>query len=102
MRIIKTTFLKAAAEEYPKAAGYLETWRDTVERAVWRSLVDVRRTYPATDSVRTRSGRKVLVFNVCGNDYRLIAAAHFNTQVIFTLRFLTHAEYSKDKWKNEL
>jgi mRNA interferase HigB len=102
VRIIKVAFLKAAAGKYPKAASYLETWRETVEKAWWRSLADVRLAYPAADGVRMRSGRKVIVFNVCGNDYRLIAAAHFNTQIIFTLRFLTHAEYTKDKWKNEL
>jgi len=33
---------------------------------------------------------------------RRLIAAHFNRQTIFTLRFMTHAEYSKDHWKNEL
>jgi hypothetical protein len=34
--------------------------------------------------------------------FRLITAVHDNTQRVFTLRFLTHAEYSQDKWKKEL
>jgi mRNA interferase HigB len=42
------------------------------------------------------------VFNVCGNDFRLIVAIHYNRGIVYTLRFLTHAEYSKDKWKKEL
>jgi mRNA interferase HigB len=42
------------------------------------------------------------VFNVCGNTYRLVVALHFNTQMALTLRFLTHAEYSKDRWKDDL
>ena len=96
------SFLVQAAKDDPKAAGYLETWRKTARAAVWRGLVDIRRTYPSADSARTRSGRQVLVFNVCGNDYRLIVAAHFNRQIVYTLRFLTHAKYSKDHWKNEL
>jgi mRNA-degrading endonuclease HigB of HigAB toxin-antitoxin module len=50
----------------------------------------------------TTSDRQVLVFNVCGNDYRLIVAAHFNRQMIYTLRLMTHAEYSKDEWKKDL
>jgi len=41
------------------------------------------------------------VFNVCGNTYRLIVAIHFDHQTAYTLRFLTHAEYCKDRWKNE-
>ena len=44
----------------------------------------------------------VLVFNIRRNDYRLIVAAHFNRQIVSTLRLMTHAEYSKDRWKDSL
>lgn len=43
-----------------------------------------------------------MVFNIGGNKYRLIAAIHFNRQIIFVLRFLTHAEYDKNIWKEQL
>ena len=102
MRITKEAFLVGAAREHPKDAGYLEAWRKVVRAATWRSLTDVRRTYPSADAVRVRSGRQVLVFNVCGNAYRLVVAAHFNRQIIYTLRWMTHAEYSKDRWKDTL
>jgi mRNA interferase HigB len=95
-------FLVRAAREHPKAASYLDRWRKVVRQASWASLVDVRRTYPATDETTVKSGRWVLIFNVCGNDNRLIVAAHFNRQIVYTLRFLTHAEYSKDRWKETL
>ena len=62
----------------------------------------MRATYPSADMVRVASGRRALVFNVCGNDYRLIVAMHFDRQIVYTLRFLTHAEYSQDRWKDEL
>ena len=97
-----TMFLVEMGRKHPKAARYLEAWRTVVKSATWRNLVEVRRTYPGTDSVKISSGRQVLVFNVCGNDYRLIVAVHFNRQIVYTLRFLTHAEYSKDRWKAEL
>jgi len=102
VRIIKEGFLRRAAREYPKAAGYLEKWCKVVRAAVWRNVVELRRTYPGTDLVKVQSGRRVLVFNVCRNDYRLIAAVHFNRQIVYTLRFMTHAEYSRDQWKEEL
>jgi mRNA interferase HigB len=47
-------------------------------------------------------GRGSCRANICGNEFRLIAAIHFNRQLVFLLRFLTHAEYSKEKWKEEL
>ena len=102
MRIIKEKFLVAMGRKNPKAARYLDIWRKITKTTTWRSLAEVRRTYPGTDSVKVSSGCQVQVFNVCGNDYRLIVAMHFNRQIVYTLRFLTHAEYSKDRWKTEL
>lgn len=52
--------------------------------------------------MKVRSGRQVLIFNIRRNDYRLIVAAHFNRQIVYTLRFMTRAEYSKDRWKDTL
>jgi len=92
----------AAGREHPPAARHLEVWRKTVRAAAWCSLMDVRRSYPDTDAVKVRSGRTVLVFDIRRNDYRLIASAHFNRQIVYVMRFLTHAEYSKDRWKETL
>jgi hypothetical protein len=36
------------------------------------------------------------------NGFRLVCAVHFNTGMVFALRLLPHAEYSKNTWKNEL
>ena len=52
--------------------------------------------------VRVESGKPVLVFNIAGNSFRLIAAVHFNTGRVFLLDFLSHAEYSKNVWKKRL
>jgi mRNA interferase HigB len=102
MRIIKEAFLVAKGREHPPAARPLDTWRKTVKAMARRNLVDVRQSYPGTDAVKVRNGRTVLVFNIRRNDYRLIAAAHFNRQIVYAMRFMTHAEYSKDRWKETL
>jgi mRNA interferase HigB len=102
VRIIKEKFLQDVAEQHPKAAKYLAAWVKTVRAADWHGLAEVRRSYPSADRVRVGSGKPVLVFNVCGNTCRLVVAMHFDRQTAYTLRFFTHAEYSTDKWKNEL
>ena len=102
MRIVKEKFLHDAAANYPQAAKYLAAWIAVVRAARWRSLADVRRVYPSADLVSVVSDKPVIVFNVCGIAYRLIAAMHFDRQIAYTLRFLTYAEYSKNRWKNEL
>ena len=77
-------------------------WLAVVKAAKWKRFVDIRSTFASVDRVTAGSGRPVFVFNIAGNRFRLIAAIHFNQQRIFTLRFLTHAEYDNENWKREL
>ena len=73
-----------------------------MRQAQFRHFADLRRCFRAADQVRVSSGNLVVVFNVCCNTYRLICAIHYDTGKVFLLRFLTHAEYDKDRWKDEL
>ena len=102
MGVIKESYLKRKTIEFPKAAKYLTAWVAVVRAARWKNMPDIRRAYPSADLVKVSSGGRVFVFNVCGNTYRLIVAIHFNRQIVYTLRFLTHAEYNKNEWKSEL
>lgn len=64
----------------------------------WQNLAQTRQSFPHADQITVKSGRTVTVFNIT-NDFRLVTAIHYNRQEIFTLRFLTHADYGKDIWK---
>ena len=102
MRIIAEGTVRQWAENHARAESSLQQWVKVVRAARWNSFAGLRRTFPSADLVTVRSGRKVVVFNIGGNDFRLLCAVHFNTEMVFALRFLTHAEYSKDNWKTEL
>lgn len=102
MRIIKRPTLREFAARHSKTGRYLDDWWRVAGAAVWKNMVDVRRTFPSADMVKVVSGRQVIVFNVCGNEFRLIVAVHFDRQKVFILRLLSHAEYSKEYWKAEL
>jgi len=102
VRIIKETTLAAFAARHPQAATGLEFWRRIMRLEQFRHFADLRRCFRSADQVRVASGNPVVVFNICGNAYRLICAIHYNTGKVFLLRFLTHAEYDKDRWKDEL
>ncbi|WP_255515787.1 MULTISPECIES: type II toxin-antitoxin system HigB family toxin [Microcoleaceae] len=41
------------------------------------------------------------IFNISGNNYRLITFIDYEYQLIFIRRLLTHAEYNKENWKND-
>src|SRR5512135_423830 len=102
MRIIKPARLRQYETAYPRARAGLEHWLLNSVAGQWRHLADVRRTFPHADEVRVASGRRVVVFNIGRNDFRLITAIHYNMGKVFVLMFLTHAQYSKDAWKDLL
>jgi len=102
MRIITRKRLREFAKKYPDANEPLQKWYRTFREAQWGNLQDVRRVFRHADTVTVGSGRTVTVFNICGNRYRLIAAIHYNRKRVYVLRLLTHAEYSKDFWKDRL
>lgn len=77
-------------------------WLALVKAAKFENFVALRQVYRSADLVQAASGRKVIVFSISGNNYRLIAAVHFNTQRVLALRLMSHAEYSKNKWKETL
>lgn len=102
MRIITERRLREYARRYPTARTPLTAWVRVVRRGGWQSIQELRRVFPTADAVAVRSERIVTVFNISGNTYRLIVSIHYNTQLVFILRFLTHAEYDKNVWKASL
>lgn len=102
MRVIKPSTLIRWAEKHAAAAPALLRWFEITRKASWKSLTEIRRDFPQTDMVKVESLRPVFVFNIAENNFRLIAAIHFNTSRVFLLDFLSHAEYSKEVWKKKL
>ena len=101
MRIVSGKRIVEWAAAYPNAATTLLHWKKLVEGIQFANFAELRRYFPSADQVIVSSGNPVVVFNI-KRQYRLIAAIHYNRGVVYTLRFLTHAEYDKDKWKEEL
>ena len=102
MRIIKSAFIHDAIRRHSDAGPGLLAWSQIVKGASWDKFNDVRASINTADRVVTASGRAVVVFNIGGNRYRLICAIHYDHRRIYLLRFLTHAEYSKNFWKADL
>jgi len=96
MNLISVRNLRSAAARYSDAKKQIEVWIATVKEANWQNLEDVRKTYQDAEAVGDFT-----VFNIKGNDYRLIVGINYRKQVVCYKYFLTHAEYSKDKWKND-
>lgn len=78
------------------AENALKTWLQIVAAAQWQNFVELKRTYPKADLVGDCT-----VFNIRGNNYRLIAIVNYAAQIGSVLYVLTHREYDKDKWKKD-
>jgi mRNA interferase HigB len=102
MKIVSASRLRESAKLHPLAKGGLKHWEQIVRAADWKTPLDVKQSFRSADFVRVASGRQVVVFDVGGNQFRLIAAVHHNRQKVFVLRFCSHHEYSRDDWKREL
>jgi mRNA interferase HigB len=100
MRIIKESRLREYAKTHSRAASSLQLWRNAVRAADWKSLADLKATLSSADQI-TLPKCKVTVFNIGGGAFRLITVIHYNRGIIYIRRLLTHAEYSKEDWKND-
>jgi mRNA interferase HigB len=69
----------------------LRSWYAATSRADWRSPADVKAAYRNASFIANNR----IVFNIKGNEYRLVAAVHYNRGMMF-IRFIgTHREYDK-------
>jgi mRNA interferase HigB len=102
MRIITQPRLREYMEIHSLAKASLERWRQIAKAAEWKNFSEVKQSWQSADVAKSDSGRTVVIFNLGGNNFRLITAIHYNVQKVFVLRFYSHQEYSKDDWKREL
>ncbi|MCG3195728.1 MAG: mRNA interferase toxin HigB [bacterium] len=102
MRIISRKTLRNFWERYSDSEEALKRWYEVTRKARWSSLPEVRQDFPTADSLKLSNGKIVTIFNVAGNKYRLVSAIHYDKQKVFTLQILTHQEYDKERWKEQL
>lgn len=91
MVVIAYKIIRDFSVKYPKSQSSLDKWLIEVERADWNSFSDIKLTFSSTDYV----GNDRYVFNIGGNNYRLIAAIHFNIRTLYIKFIGTHKEYDK-------
>jgi mRNA interferase HigB len=96
MHLISISYLQAESSQYPDVKSQVASWYAVVKSAKWQNLEDVRKIYKDAEAVGNFT-----VFNIKGNDYRLIVGIDYEDQTVYYKYFLTHAEYDKDRWKND-
>jgi mRNA interferase HigB len=91
MKIFTEQTLKEYAEKHPESKVALQDWVATVKKSKWTCFADIKKTYNNVDSI----GNQRYVFNIKGNNYRLVVVIKFTIQFVY-IRFIgTHKEYDK-------
>ena len=90
MRTLAKSTLRIYWEQNAAAEIPLQRWFKATEAAEWTSFADVRRDFPQADQVGDR-----LVFNIGGNNYRLIVVVRYRDQALYIRWVGTHAEYDR-------
>jgi mRNA interferase HigB len=80
---------RAGHKDHSALKAALDAWFDEVRKARWTSTAEVKRLY-ATASVVT-AGR--IVFNIKGNDYRLVVSVDFEKGIVWIKWIGTHKDY---------
>lgn len=89
MKIVSHKKLVDFYQEHNKAKTPLENWYKIVKYAKWKNFADIKHDFNTVDSI----GNQRFVFNIKGNDYRLVVVIQFAHEYIF-IRFVgTHTEY---------
>lgn len=82
------------ARKHARARSSLALWRDVTLNATWKNFDDVKKTFRSADLYRS-----CVIFDIGGNNYRLIAKINYEREVVTIYEVMTHAKYDKDKWK---
>ena len=70
---------------------HLDAWYAEVEKALWKDPAELKAQFHSASIV---SGERV-VFNIKGNDYRLIVAINYYYRILLIIWLGTHKEYDK-------
>lgn len=91
MRVIAVSTLRSFWERHPDSGQPLKAWHDEARHATWTTPQDIRNHYASASFV----GSNRVVFNIKGNDYRLIVAIAYRFQAIYIKFIGTHADYDR-------
>jgi len=91
MRIISRRTLREFTVKHPQAEPPLEMWYRYVHNADWRTPADVKASFRSADILPDHR----VVFNIGGNNYRLVVKIEYEPQIVY-IRFVgTHVEYDR-------
>jgi mRNA interferase HigB len=91
MRVISKKTMVNFYAIHSTSKASLEAFHQELKKAKWSKHSELKERYPSADLI---AGNRY-VFNIKGNDFRLVAEINFKKQLAFIIWIGTHAEYTK-------
>jgi mRNA interferase HigB len=89
MRVMAKPVLRTFWKRFPDAEGALKAWFAEAEKAAWNNPAQIKQQYGSASILEDNR----VVFNVCGNKYRLVVKINYGIGIVY-IRFIgTHKEY---------
>ncbi|MDD4929316.1 MAG: type II toxin-antitoxin system HigB family toxin [Gallionella sp.] len=89
MRIVSVKILREFWVQFPNAEQHLKAWVDEVKQADWHQPPDIKAKYRSASILKNRR----VVFNIKGNDYRLVVSVAYRFGAVYIKFIGTHAQY---------
>lgn len=91
MRVISRTALRNFWQKHPDAEQPLRTWYADVKHSTWKKPSDIKLSYRSASFLQNNR----VIFNIKGNNYRIVVVVQYKHGVVY-IRFVgTHAEYDR-------
>jgi mRNA interferase HigB len=91
VRVIAKSTLRSFWTRHKDCEQQLKAWYKEAEEAVWKNPKDIKKDYPSASFLANNR----VVFNIKGNNYRLIVKISYDYGIVW-IRFIgTHAQYDK-------
>jgi mRNA interferase HigB len=91
MRIVALSTLRTFWEKHPDAETPLRAWYALASRALWKTPADIKAAYRSASFIADRR----VVFNIKGNDYRLVVAVRYDRELMYVRFVGTHRQYDR-------
>ncbi|MBN1834139.1 MAG: type II toxin-antitoxin system HigB family toxin [Deltaproteobacteria bacterium] len=94
MKIVSREQILQFIEKHSDAKGAIESWWQETIEANWREPKDIKERYRTVSFL----GGNIVIFNIKGNNYRLVVKIAYQQKTVLIKWIGTHAEYDKQQF----
>ena len=97
MKLLGKKLLDNFKRTHVDSRSQIDSWQAEVEEARWNTPSDLKGRYPKASLLASHQGSQQVIFDLCGNKYRLLVLVNYKNGIVLVKKIDKHSKY--DKWK---